>query len=286
MSEIVTLHHNEPMTTSLAIAEGVEMDHKSVIQLLRKHVDRLAKFGEVAFQMRLNPQGSPTEFVFLNEQQSTFLVTLMRNTPIVLDFKEALVRAFFEMRDQLRLTAPANPPFLTGNLAHGADLAVASERTFRSFLRAGRSAGLSLPQALRMANRQTLDRTGMNMLEEMGVEVPDAKAAYGVSETVFRFAEEWLAGRLPVPPCVCRNADLYAAYLRWCRAEGIKPASETMFHSGITRTGHGIQKRHIGHIHRIRATIPPGADAAVNGEKTRFYEASIARFAAALLDWN
>jgi len=182
MSEIVTLHHNEPMTTSLAIAEGVEMEHKSVIQLARNHLERLQRFGEVTFQMRLNPQGSPTEFFWLNEQQATFLITLMRNTPVVLDFKEALVRAFFAMRGHLQ-QPPGNPPFITSNLAHGADLAVAADRTFRSFLRAARSAGMSLPKALRVANRQTADRTGMNMLEELGVD-PEEMESAGASVVV------------------------------------------------------------------------------------------------------
>lgn len=68
--------------------------------------------------------------------------------------------------------ADTAPQFVTSNLSHGADLAVAADRTFRSFLRAARSAGLALPQALRKANQQTLSRTGMNMLEELGV-VPD-----------------------------------------------------------------------------------------------------------------
>jgi len=176
MSEIVTLHHNEPMTTSLAIAEGVEMEHKSVIQLARNHLERLQRFGEVTFQMRLNPQGSPTEFFWLNEQQATFLITLMRNTPVVLDFKEALVRAFFAMRGQIQ-HQPGNPPFITSNLAHGADLAVAADRTFRSFLRAARSAGMPLPQALRVANRQTAERTGMNMLKELGVDPEEMDSA-------------------------------------------------------------------------------------------------------------
>jgi len=66
--------------------------------------------------------------------------------------------------------ADAAPQFVTSNLSHGADLAVAADRTFRSFLRAARSAGMALPQALRKANQQTLARTGMNMLEELGVE--------------------------------------------------------------------------------------------------------------------
>lgn len=176
--------------------------------------------------------------------------------------------------------------FVTSHPAHGADLAVAAERTFRSFLRAGRSAGLSLPQALRMANRQTQDRTGLDMLAEMGVEVADAQAAPGVADSVCHFVDDWLAGRLPVPVCICRNADLYAAYVRWCRDSAQRPLADNAFHQAVTRTGHGVQKRHIGSVHRHRAVFPPGAAAAVDGEKGRFYEASLARFAAALVDWQ
>lgn len=40
---------------------------------------------------------------YLNEIQATFLITLLRNSPKVLDFKLALVKAFFEMRQQLQL---------------------------------------------------------------------------------------------------------------------------------------------------------------------------------------
>lgn len=170
MSELVLLHHNEPMTTSLAIADGVELEHKSVLQLLRKYLGDLQKLGEVAFQMRLNAQGSPTEFAYLNEGQSIFLLTLMRNTEKVVAFKLALVRAFLELRDRLSGTPSRDEPL---TLSHRADIAVAADRTFRSFLRSARSAGLRLPQALRQANTRTIERTGIDMLAELAVD-PDA----------------------------------------------------------------------------------------------------------------
>jgi len=284
MADLVLLHHNEPMTTSLAIAEGTENTHQAIMKMVRTYVGPLQEFGEVGFQIRLNPKGSPTEFAFLNEPQSTLLITFLRNSEIVVRFKVALVKAFYELRDRLHASTPQ---FITGNLAHGADLAVAADRTFRSFLRAGRSAGLTLPQALRMADRQTAERTGMNMLAELGVDVPEASAAAGVADSVFRFVDDWLAGRLPGPPCVCRNSDLYAAYVRWCHAGGRSPLRDAAFHPALLKTGHGVQKRHVAHgSYRTRATIPPGAAAAVNGEKGQYYEASMARFAAALSDWS
>lgn len=171
MSELVLLHHNEPMTTSETLADGVELQHKNVVALIRKHAADLAEWGEIAFQTRLNLHGKPTEFAWLNEGQSLFLLTLMKNSPVVVAFKKALVKAFLELRDRMA----AAPVFTTRQLDHGADLAVAADRTFRSFLRTAKSAGLALPVALRIANAQTRDRTGLDMLAEIGVD-PDAMA--------------------------------------------------------------------------------------------------------------
>lgn len=63
------------------------------------------------------------------------------------------------------------PTFTTRQLDHGADLAVSADRTFRAFQRSARAAGLSLPAALKVANAQTVARTGMNMLNELGMDV-------------------------------------------------------------------------------------------------------------------
>lgn len=228
MSELVLLHHNEPMTTSEAIAHGVGMEHKTIIQLLRKYLADLSEWGEVAFQMRLNPQGSPTEYAWLNEGQSMFLMTLMRNNPVVVAFKKALVNAFLEMRDRLR--AAPQPQFVTGNLSHGADLAVAADRTFRSFLRAGRSAGLGLPMALRVANRQTLERTGLNMLAELDVD-PD------------------LAGHQPAPPAPRPQTMLETALSNWLAAAGAGPWRMKQ----ILREAIGMAPEHPDHARAVLA---------------------------------
>ncbi|MEK5765174.1 hypothetical protein VXE39_20790, partial [Acinetobacter junii] len=55
-------------------------------------------------QPRLEGQhgGGDVKFVPLNEQQATFLMTLMRNSPRVIEFKKALVKAFFETREFIR----------------------------------------------------------------------------------------------------------------------------------------------------------------------------------------
>ena len=50
------------------------------------------------------PQGGfakSTEFALLNESQSTLLITMMRNTAIVIECKVRLVEEFYRMRDAL-----------------------------------------------------------------------------------------------------------------------------------------------------------------------------------------
>ncbi len=229
MLDLVLLHHNEPMTTSLAIAEGTGVQHKNVLELVRKFTSELLGFGEVAFQTRLNPQGSPTEIVFLNEPQSTLLLSLMRNSEIVVRFKVELVKAFFALRDQLRAQQEASaPPILSRDPAHVADLTVSGWRTFRALLGVGRSSGLTLRDALRRANDATTRRIGINMLAEINAEddlPPDPPDLAPELPSAARFFRDWCQGLTAYPVCPCDSAQLYAAYLRWCREDGAVPCA-------------------------------------------------------------
>lgn len=302
MNDIVTLHHNEPMTTSLAIADGVEMEHASILKLIRNHVEDLAEFGGVGFEIQpfdTNGGKQWRDVYFLNEQQSTLLITFMRNSPVVIAFKKALVRAFFAMRDRIQHRQPANPPFLTSNLSHGADLAVAADRTFRSFLRSARSAGLPLAAALRTANRQTLERTGTDMLAELDI-VPEALAAAPGSPSpvadrsgVAEFAAAWLAGDLPIPACFCHSTALYDAYLHWGRTWLGALALQTMFQPQLRRAfpecfcGVRMVVDAQGEVINVRAVVPPGAlDDVEPGSVSRERFRQMESFNAALREWK
>lgn len=106
---LVSIDANQNIvTTSLAIADGVGNSHKTVMQLIRQNLSDLNEFGNTAFEMRNSKSGGgrPTEYALLNEQQSTLLLTYMRNNEIVKKFKLRLVKAFFEMRDQLQGQKP------------------------------------------------------------------------------------------------------------------------------------------------------------------------------------
>lgn len=92
----------EPYTTSEIIAECAGVTHHTIQELLRKHKADFESYGIIAFEMRkLDGRGRPMKIYRLNEQQATLLITYLRNTEPVRKFKMNLVKAFFEMRDEL-----------------------------------------------------------------------------------------------------------------------------------------------------------------------------------------
>lgn len=108
MSDLVYLTPNteEPFTTSEIIAECAGVKRDTVQKLIQRHEKDLREFGRVGFEIRAvnNPGSRGTKYVKvykLNEQQATLLLTFLRNTPVVIEFKKELVRQFFAMRKEL-----------------------------------------------------------------------------------------------------------------------------------------------------------------------------------------
>jgi len=96
----------EARITSTVIAEGTKLQHKNVMELIRTYKSDLEDgYNPVAFQTLQGkplPQGGfaqAIEIALLNEPQSTLLMTYMRNSEIVRDFKKRLVKAFYNLRD-------------------------------------------------------------------------------------------------------------------------------------------------------------------------------------------
>ncbi|MFA0812449.1 phage antirepressor KilAC domain-containing protein [Microbulbifer epialgicus] len=104
MNNLIQVVNNQATTTSLAIAEGVQRPHASVIKIIRQHNDDFEAFGRVRFEIQPFETAGGTqqrEVAILNEHQATTLITFMRNIGVVKEFKKRLVKAFFEMRDEL-----------------------------------------------------------------------------------------------------------------------------------------------------------------------------------------
>ena len=91
----------EPYTTSAIIAECAGIKHHAIQEHIRKQIGRLEQFGKVSFKMRPLQSGQQAKDYILNEQQATLLITFLKNTEQVANFKTNLVKAFFEMREEL-----------------------------------------------------------------------------------------------------------------------------------------------------------------------------------------
>ncbi len=91
----------EPYTLSSIVAECAEVKHRTLKSLLNKHREDFESFGKVTFKISPSESGQNKRDYILNEQQATLLITYLRNTEPVKEFKKNLVRAFFEMREEL-----------------------------------------------------------------------------------------------------------------------------------------------------------------------------------------
>ena len=100
-----------PSRSPTACCGATGLQHASVIKLVREHLADFREFGEVAFETRLNPQGSPTEYAELNEPQAALLFLYQRNTKAVRAFKLRLVKDFARVNAELaKLKAMQSAP--------------------------------------------------------------------------------------------------------------------------------------------------------------------------------
>lgn len=96
------------VTDSHIIATGIGNEHKHVIRLIRDNLTDFEDFGRVSFENAPFETAGGTQnrtVAVLNREQAMLLMTYMRNTEIVRNFKKNLIRAFVEMEKQLSTPA-------------------------------------------------------------------------------------------------------------------------------------------------------------------------------------
>ncbi|MBV4417065.1 Rha family transcriptional regulator [Clostridium tyrobutyricum] len=93
--------HAEPFTTSKIIAKYGQVQHATVQRLIRDYKKDIKEFGKLGFEIRPSASGQKEKIYKLNEPQASFLITLMKNTRQVVNFKKALIKQFYTMREVL-----------------------------------------------------------------------------------------------------------------------------------------------------------------------------------------
>lgn len=95
----------EPFTTNVVVAKYAGISYRAINQLINRYKDEITSLGVSSFKMtklKVNSTGRPVEVYPLNEQQASFLITLLKNTEKVVQFKYKLTKAFFETSKDLQ----------------------------------------------------------------------------------------------------------------------------------------------------------------------------------------
>lgn len=104
MNELITFKDGVAVVDTVTIAEGVQVQHKNILELIRKYLPDFETFGRVAFETQPFETSGGTqkrEIAWLNEDQTTLLFTFLKNTEIARKLKLTLVKAFRAVRDAL-----------------------------------------------------------------------------------------------------------------------------------------------------------------------------------------
>lgn len=104
MNELVWLKNDDVFTDSKVIADGTNNEHHAIQQIIKKYQKDIEDFGVVRFthfKCENSKGGRPEKIYLLNEEQATFVITLLKNSPKVVAFKKELVKQFYSMRKVL-----------------------------------------------------------------------------------------------------------------------------------------------------------------------------------------
>ena len=105
MNELVFIEPDKldsvPFTTSKVISEFSGVRHDKIKAAINKYKTALETFGLSTSYKGESTGGRPEVIYKLNEEQATFLMTLLKNTEIVVEFKRRLVKQFSLMKNEL-----------------------------------------------------------------------------------------------------------------------------------------------------------------------------------------
>lgn len=137
-----------------------------------------------------------------------------------------------------RVGAPGRQPSIP---AHAADRLVAASRTFNALVRSARTARVPLPVALRRAAEVAERETGIDLLAELRVQLPEHVPSEQDTSGVLRFWQAFAAGECP--PLDARQpllaTQLHQLYRLWAqRQSGVWPLGLAPFIAALQAGGY------------------------------------------------
>lgn len=106
---LVSMHNDTAVVSHKVVAHYTGNDERSISKLLTSYMSDFCEFGQLRFEVATVQSGqregmdTPKTYL-LNEQQATLLMTYLKNNAPVRNFKKALVKEFFELRQRQEST--------------------------------------------------------------------------------------------------------------------------------------------------------------------------------------
>jgi len=103
MNDIVMVCDDEARAGTFLIAQGLELKHKVLSDLIRKYESDFEDFSVLKKRKLRSTGGRAADEFMLDEDQFFFLGTLVRNSKVAVKFKKAIVVEFKKCRLELAL---------------------------------------------------------------------------------------------------------------------------------------------------------------------------------------
>lgn len=100
-TDLVVLKNEKLYVSTKIISKNCNVEHRAVLQLIKTHRKDIEDFGKLIEDIEKIPKGRPLNIFLLNEEQFTFLVTLMQNSKVTVQAKKNITKEFFRMRKAL-----------------------------------------------------------------------------------------------------------------------------------------------------------------------------------------
>jgi hypothetical protein len=100
---LVKIVDEVPVVSTLDMWGPLEVEHNALLKMIKKYENEFQEIRTFGFKIQKSG-GRPTTFCHLDEEQSIFLITLLKNSPVVVKFKKRLSGEFIRMgKEILRL---------------------------------------------------------------------------------------------------------------------------------------------------------------------------------------
>lgn len=102
--KLVFIKKEDVFTNSKIVAEHAGIQHHAVQKITDKYKSDFEEFGKLKYKnlkCEYSRRGRPEKIYLYNEQQATLLLTYLKNTKTVREFKKALVKQFYEAKKKL-----------------------------------------------------------------------------------------------------------------------------------------------------------------------------------------